>query len=68
MSSGWGCPHEQDGKCAQVKGRECDPGMKGCVLSGRFTFANAPEKNQAAEIRARAEQRREKSRRSGNGS
>ncbi|WP_085446842.1 hypothetical protein [Magnetofaba australis] len=45
MSSGWGCPHEVAGGCAKVAGRPCDPGMKGCVLFGRFTFSN-PEKNQ----------------------
>jgi len=39
-AAGWGCPHEEDGKCNHVPGRECDPGMKGCVLSGRFTFSN----------------------------
>jgi hypothetical protein len=42
--SGWGCAHEQDGHCNKVGGRPCDPGMKGCVLAGRFRFTN-PEKN-----------------------
>lgn len=37
--SGWGCPHEVRGTCARVLGRDCDPGMKGCILSGRFEFA-----------------------------
>ncbi|MGD8618613.1 MAG: hypothetical protein PVH54_05430 [Gammaproteobacteria bacterium] len=41
---GWGCPHEVRGKCQRVKGRPCDPGMKGCILYGRFEFSN-PEKN-----------------------
>lgn len=40
----WGCPHQVDGKCLKVKNRPCDPGMKGCVLFGRFTFSNE-EKN-----------------------
>jgi len=40
MSGSWGCPHEEHGKCNKVAGRECDPGMKGCTLSGRFTFSN----------------------------
>jgi len=37
---GWGCPHEENGRCRHVKGRPCDPGMKGCVLAGRFRFSN----------------------------
>ncbi len=40
----WGCPHELDGVCQKVNRLRCDPGMKGCVLYGRFTFSN-PEKN-----------------------
>jgi hypothetical protein len=40
MSGGWGCPHESKGQCEKVKGRACDPGMKGCVLFGRFRFAS----------------------------
>ncbi|MBK8209514.1 MAG: hypothetical protein IPK78_05610 [Rhodospirillales bacterium] len=42
--SGWGCPNEIKGKCMRMKGRDCDPGMKGCVLYGRFVFSN-PVKN-----------------------
>ncbi|OGS89591.1 MAG: hypothetical protein A2061_05530 [Gallionellales bacterium GWA2_59_43] len=46
--SGWGCPHEVDGKCQKVLNQTCDIGMKGCVLSGRFRFAddskNRPKK------------------------
>ena len=38
--SGWGCPHEFNGTCQHVKDRPCDPGMKGCVLAGRFRFSN----------------------------
>jgi len=38
--SSWGCPHECNGKCARVNDARCDPGMKGCVLFGRFVFAN----------------------------
>ena len=44
--SGWGCPHEEDGKCGRVLGRDCDPGMRGCVLAGRFAFSN-DEKNRS---------------------
>ena len=42
--SGWGCPHEVDGKCQRVNNIPCDLGMKGCVLFGRFRFAD-PSKN-----------------------
>jgi len=46
--SGWGCPHEVDGKCQKVLNQPCDIGMKGCVLAGRFRFAddskNRPKK------------------------
>lgn len=28
----------------RVEGKPCDPGMKGCILYGRFTFSTA-EKN-----------------------
>ncbi|MDH5785548.1 MAG: hypothetical protein OEZ16_08065 [Chromatiales bacterium] len=37
---GWGCPHEVLGKCDKVKQRPCDPGMKGCILAGRFVFSD----------------------------
>jgi hypothetical protein len=45
MAGSWGCPHEIDGQCHKVMGQACDPGMKGCVLFGRYVFASA-EKNQ----------------------
>ena len=45
MSGSWGCPHEIDGLCHKVNQLTCDPGMKGCVLAGRYVFADA-EKNQ----------------------
>ncbi len=45
MAGSWGCPHEIDGLCHKVNQLTCDPGMKGCVLSGRYVFASA-EKNQ----------------------
>lgn len=38
--SGWGCPHEIAGKCQRVNNLPCSPGMKGCVLFGRFTWAD----------------------------
>jgi hypothetical protein len=51
--SGWGCPHEVDNKCQRVNNLPCDPGMKGCVLFGRFRFAddskNRPKKKSASD-------------------
>ena len=38
--SGWGCPHEADKRCQRVNNKLCDPGMKGCVLFGRFKWAD----------------------------
>lgn len=38
MAGSWGCPHEANGLCAKVKNLPCNPGMKGCTLSGRFVF------------------------------
>jgi hypothetical protein len=46
VMSGWGCVHDQNGICTKVANRSCDPGMKGCVLAGRFRFTN-PAKNRA---------------------
>jgi hypothetical protein len=37
--SSWSCPHDQQGVCQLVKGARCDPGMRGCILHGRFRFA-----------------------------
>ena len=49
--SGWGCPHEVNGKCQRLNNLPCDIGMKGCVLFGRFRFAdeskNRPKKKPA---------------------
>lgn len=42
--SAWSCPHDLDGVCQKVNGARCDPGMRGCVLHGRFRFASE-EKN-----------------------
>ena len=42
--SGWGCPHEAKGLCTKVNNLPCEPGMKGCVLYGRFTWSSE-EKN-----------------------
>ena len=53
---GWGCPHEYQGKCQKVNHLPCDPGMKGCVLYGRFVFSD-PAKNRSEESRARRNRR-----------
>jgi len=54
MSGSWGCPHEEKGKCGKVLGRDCDPGMKGCVLSGRFVFST-DEKNRTRSQKEKAQ-------------
>lgn len=46
--SGWGCVHEIQERCSRLGNRPCDPGMKGCILAGRFRFSN-PEKNRRRE-------------------
>lgn len=56
MSGGWGCPHEANGLCQRVLNRPCDPGMKGCVLAGRFVFSN-PDKNTRRVLRTKASKR-----------
>ncbi len=38
--SAWSCPHDLDGVCQRVAGARCEPGMRGCVLHGRFVFAD----------------------------
>ncbi len=50
MSSGWGCPNEANGMCKKVSGFACDPGMKGCILFGRFRFST-DAKNKPAGLR-----------------
>lgn len=52
--SGWGCVHEIEGTCTRVAGRPCDPGMKGCILAGRFRFSNEA-KNRPAKTAAAGE-------------
>jgi len=48
----WGCPHDAGGRCQRVNNLPCDPGMKGCVLFGRFVFSNE-EKNRPGGPRRR---------------
>jgi hypothetical protein len=59
MSSAWGCPHEVEGLCMKVKQLPCNPGMKGCVLYGRFAFSD-PDKNSPA-IKRKLEKRKRSS-------
>ena len=54
--SGWGCPHEADGRCQRVENRPCDPGMKGCILAGRFVFSNEAKNTARALRKTRARQ------------
>jgi len=54
LVSGWGCPHELDGTCQHVAGRPCDPGMKGCVLAGRYVFANEDKNTRLRQKQAQA--------------
>ncbi len=37
---GWDCPNELNGKCMRVKSSPCEPGMRGCILRGRFAINN----------------------------
>ncbi len=46
MSGTWGCPHEVNDTCGKVNNLPCDPGMKGCVLAGRYIFFGSDEKNE----------------------
>jgi hypothetical protein len=42
--------------CLRVEGRDCDPGMKGCILFGRFVFST-DEKNISRHTRPKTEQK-----------
>jgi orotidine-5'-phosphate decarboxylase len=55
MAGGWGCPHEVNDVCTKVDGLPCDPGMKGCVLAGRFVFADEDKNRRLREKQARKE-------------
>jgi len=56
MAGGWGCPHEANDVCTKVNDLPCDPGMKGCVLYGRYVFANEDKNQRLREKKAREEQ------------
>ncbi len=49
----WSCPHERRGQCMKVAGRPCEPGMRGCVLHGRFVFSQAQENRPGVRPRKR---------------
>ena len=53
MAGGWGCPHEVNDHCTHVSNLPCDPGMKGCVLYGRYRFANEDKNERYWEKQAR---------------
>lgn len=50
--SSWTCPHDLDGVCQRVAGAVCSPGMRGCVLQGRYVFAEAEKNEPRKPIRA----------------
>ncbi len=52
MTASWSCPHDLNGVCQRVAGAQCRPGMRGCVLHGRFVLANAPGPGELKPLRA----------------
>lgn len=58
--SGWGCPHDDKGRCGLLK-VPCDPGLKGCVLYGKFVFSD-PSTPGNEGVRRREERREKRSR------
>ena len=55
MAGSWGCPHEVNDRCTKINNLPCNPGMKGCVLAGRFRFANEDKNTRFYEKQARAQ-------------
>jgi hypothetical protein len=55
MAGGWGCPHEANDVCTKLNDLPCDPGMKGCVLAGRYVFADESKNVRLREKQAREE-------------
>jgi hypothetical protein len=55
MAGSWGCPHEVNDLCSRVNNLPCDPGMKGCVLYGRYVFANDDKNEPLKKRKAREE-------------
>lgn len=56
MAGGWGCPHEVDDTCTKLNKLPCNPGMKGCVLAGRYVFADEDKNERLREKKARNEE------------
>ncbi len=48
----WSCPYDLDNVCQRVSGARCDPGMRGCVLQGRFRFARDEEEGVRKPVKA----------------
>jgi len=55
MAGGWGCPHEVDDVCTKVNNLPCNPGMKGCVLAGRYVFADDSKNERLRQKKEREE-------------
>ncbi|MBL8490212.1 MAG: hypothetical protein JNM82_05480 [Rhodocyclaceae bacterium] len=53
MAGGWGCPHEAQDLCTKLDNRPCDPGMKGCVLYGRYVFLDEDKNARLRQKQAR---------------
>ncbi len=53
MAGGWGCPHEANDVCTRINNLPCDPGMKGCVLAGRFVFFDEDKNARLRQKKAR---------------
>jgi hypothetical protein len=47
-----GLPHELNDTCTK-NNLPCDPGMKGCVLAGRYVFANEDKNTRLHQRQAR---------------
>ena len=56
MAGSWGGPHETDDRCGKVNGLPCDPGMKGCVLHGRFVVADDDKTERLRQKKTREEE------------
>jgi len=63
--AGWSCPHEEQGNCNKVNNLPCDPGMKGCVLAGRYVFADEEKNKRLREKQARKDEPEEDDNNSG---
>ena len=55
MAGSWSCPHEVDDHCTRVRNLRCDPGMKGCVLAGRYRFFDGGVKDEEKNKRLRSQ-------------